>query len=104
VNGPAGGKPAGRGKPTVCNVNDLVKIGIVAAIAGVAFVILWQKGYLIQVRDYVNLTWDELRKCSWPSWQELKGSTVVVTISIIILGGFTIIVDSIFFRVLQLIT
>jgi preprotein translocase subunit SecE len=105
VNGAGqAGKPAGRGETTVCNVNDLIKIGIVAAIAVVAFLILWQKGYVVQVRDYVNLTWDELRKCSWPSWEELKGSTVVVTISILILGGFTVVVDSVFFRLLQLLT
>jgi len=33
------------------------------------------------------------QKCTWPSWPELKGSTVVIFISIIILGGFTMLVD-----------
>ena len=79
-------------------VNDLVKIGIWAAVVGITFVILWRKGYLLQITDYVKQTREELRKCTWPTWDELKGSTVVVTISIIILGGFVVLVDQVFFR------
>jgi preprotein translocase subunit SecE len=80
------------------NVNDLVRIAIVAAAVGITFVILWRKGYLQQLTDYVKQTREELRKCTWPTWEELKGSTVVVTISIVILGGFIVLVDQIFFR------
>ncbi len=80
------------------NVNDLVKIAIVAVVVGVTFGILWRKGYLLQLTDYIKQTREELRKCTWPTWEELKGSTVVVTISIIILGGFIVLVDQIFFR------
>ena len=80
------------------NVNDLVKIAIAAAVVGITFVILWRKGYLLQLTDYVKQTREELRKCTWPTWDELKGSTVVVTISIIILGGFIVLVDQVFFR------
>ena len=79
-------------------VNDLVKIGIWAAVVGVTFVILWRKGYLLQLTNYVQQTREELRKCTWPTWDELKGSTIVVTISIVILGGFTVLVDQVFFR------
>ena len=43
--------------------------------------------------DYVVETREELRKCSWPSVDELKGSTVVVMISIALLGAFTVAVD-----------
>ena len=79
-------------------VNDLVKIGIWGAAVGITFVILWRKGYLLQLTDYVRQTREELRKCTWPTWDELKGSTVVVTISIVILGGFVVLVDQVFFR------
>jgi preprotein translocase subunit SecE len=37
-----------------------------------------------------------LRKCTWPTWDELKGSTVVVGISIVLLGAFTVMVDFVF--------
>jgi preprotein translocase subunit SecE len=79
-------------------VTDLIKIGIWGAVIGTIFVVLWRKGYLLQLTDYVQQTREELRKCTWPTWDELKGSTVVVSISIIILGGFVVVVDQVFFR------
>ena len=79
-------------------VNDLVKIGIWGAVIGVTFVILWRKGYLLQLTDYVQQTREELRKCTWPTWAELKGSTIVISISIFLLGGFIVLVDQVFFR------
>jgi len=30
----------------------------------------------------------ELKKCSWPNWPELKQSTIVVIVSMFILGAF----------------
>ena len=79
-------------------VNDLIKIGIWGAGVGIIFVILWRKGYLQQLTDYVKQTREELRKCTWPTWDELKGLTVVVSISIILLGGFVVLIDQVFFR------
>ena len=49
----------------------------------------------LQLTDYVQQTREELRKCTWPTWDELKGSTVVVTISIVLLGGFIVLVDQV---------
>ena len=83
-------------------VNDLVKIGIWGAVVGITFVILWRKGYLLQLTNYVQQTREELRKCTWPTWDELKGSTVVVFISIFLLGVFTVGVDQILFRAYML--
>jgi preprotein translocase subunit SecE len=80
-------------------VNDLIKIGIWGAVVGVLFAVLWRKGYLAQMTNYVQQTREELRKCTWPTWDELKGSTLVVTISIVILGGYVVLVDQVFFRV-----
>ena len=79
-------------------VNDLIRIGIWGAVVGTIFVVLWRKGYLLQLTNYVQQTREELRKCTWPTWDELKGSTVVVSISILILGGFIVLVDQVFFR------
>ena len=79
-------------------VNDLVKIGIWGAVVGVIFVMLWRKGYVMQLTNYVQQTREELRKCTWPTWAELKGSTIVIAISLLMLGGFIVVVDQIFFR------
>jgi preprotein translocase subunit SecE len=78
-------------------VNDLLKIGIWGAVVGIIFVILWRKGYLLQLTNYVQQTREELRKCTWPTWDELKGSTVVVSISMLIVGVFVVVVDRVFF-------
>ena len=74
------------------------------AVVGIAFAVLWRKGYLLQFSTYVLQTREELRKCTWPNWDELKGSTVVVTISIVLLGGFTVAVDWIFNVLVQWLT
>jgi preprotein translocase subunit SecE len=73
-----------------------------AAVIGGVFAWLWRAGHLARFANYVAQTREELRKCTWPTWEELKGSTVVVTISIILLGAFTVGVDQVFFRLFYL--
>ncbi|MBM3830128.1 MAG: preprotein translocase subunit SecE [Verrucomicrobia bacterium] len=43
--------------------------------------------------NYVDETKVELRKCTWPTREELKGSTVVVIISAALVAVFTVGVD-----------
>jgi preprotein translocase SecE subunit len=62
------------------------------------FALLWRGGHLMRFANYCQATREELHKCTWPTWDELKGSTLVVGISIGILGLFTILADQIFFR------
>jgi preprotein translocase subunit SecE len=76
-------------------VNDLTSILIWVAVIGGAFAFLWYKGYLKSLQAYIEQTREELKKCTWPTWDELKGSTAVVFISIAILGLFTIVVDGV---------
>ena len=77
----------------------MIALLIWAVIIGIAFAYCWRKGYLLQLTNYVQQTREELRKCTWPTWDELKGSTVVVTISILLLGGLTVLVDQVLFLV-----
>ena len=67
---------------------------------GGAFAVLWWKGYLLQVSTYVQGTREELRKCTWPTWEELKGSTVLITVAIVLLGLFIVAVDYVFYYVM----
>ena len=46
------------------------------------------KTFLIEVKI-------ELKKCTWPTRQELFGSTMVVVISVLILGAFVGLSDSV---------
>jgi preprotein translocase subunit SecE len=74
-------------------VNSNVGLIVTVAIALVAFGILWYQGYLTKIRVYVAETQEELRKCTWPSWDELKGSTVLVMVTMFLLAAFTMGVD-----------
>ncbi|MCP5522806.1 MAG: preprotein translocase subunit SecE [Verrucomicrobiales bacterium] len=47
----------------------------------------------MRLSRYVVETREELRKCTWPTWPELKGSTVVVMITILLLGLYIAGVD-----------
>jgi preprotein translocase subunit SecE len=76
-------------------------IGIVLAMT--AFTLLWRQGAFLRLSGYFRETQDELKKCTWPTWDELIGSTVVVIVSVALLGGFTIGVDLLFAYTLQLI-
>jgi len=70
-----------------------IKLIVVVAAVAIAFGVLWRKGHILRLRNYILETREELRKCTWPSWDELRGSTVVVMVSIMILGLFTVGVD-----------
>lgn len=73
----------------------LWSLGILA-IFGVA----WYLGWLKSLSVYIGETRDELKKCNWPSKDELWNSTVLVFIVLAALGLFTIGVD---FGILQVV-
>jgi preprotein translocase subunit SecE len=85
-------------------VNDLIRLLIWAAVIGVIFGVLWRKGYLARLSNYVMETREELRKCTWPSFPELKGSTIVVLVSVAILGSYIVGVDFIISVLIRFIT
>ncbi len=62
-------------------------------LVGGVFAYLWRTGQLARFATYVQETREELKKCTWPSWDELKESTFVVGISILLLGLFTVFTD-----------
>lgn len=66
---------------------------ISVAVAVVVFALLWRRGAFIKIANYWDETKEELKKCTWPTWDELKGNTVVVLVSILLIGAFTVGVD-----------
>jgi len=70
-----------------------IQLLIWVVVVGVLFGVLWRTGQLLRLADYVQETKEELKKCTWPSRDELKGSTFVVLFSILGLGLFTVAVD-----------
>jgi len=55
-----------------------------------------------KVANYFKETYDELiNKVSWPSWNDLQNSAVVVSIASLIIAAVVFLMDSAFSRVLQ---
>jgi len=73
-------------------------------VVGAAFVVFWQKGYLLRLSNYVLETKEELRKCTWPSVDELKGSTLVILVTILLLGAFIVGIDFFVSMLIRIIT
>lgn len=59
----------------------------------VVFGILWWQGQIKRLASYCQETWVELQKCTWPTWDELKGSTALIVIMIGMLGVFIVVID-----------
>jgi preprotein translocase SecE subunit len=75
---------------------------ITIAVWGGAFVVifgfLWWRGQIARLRLFFQETWHELKpgRCSWPTWHELKGSTVLIGVTIVLLGAFISVLDFVF--------
>ena len=63
-----------------------------------------EKSKVERIKEYFNGTVTELKKCTWPSWEELKGSTVVVISSVLILAAFVAGSDVIMQKLIRLLT
>jgi preprotein translocase subunit SecE len=55
-----------------------------------------------QIRDYTKDVSAELRKVSWPTRDELRDSTVVVIVTVLLVAAFIGIVDQILNRAVAL--
>ena len=55
-------------------------------------------------RIFPGELFDELKKASWPTWTELRDSTVIVIVACVILGVFTSITDFSLYQVVDLFT
>jgi preprotein translocase SecE subunit len=80
-------------------VNDWIHIGIWAAVIGGVFGLLWWQGQIQRLAVYVQETREELKKCAWPTWDELKGSTALIIVMVALLGAFVVLVDRVLFAV-----
>ena len=59
----------------------------------VALYIAKKAGWLDRIRVFFLQTREELLKCSWPTREELRGSTWMVLVAVGILGLFTFMAD-----------
>jgi len=75
--------------------NNWIHIIVWAVVIGGVFGLLWWQGQIQRLALYVAQTREELRKCTWPTVEELKGQTALIFIMIALLGGFIVLIDSI---------
>ena len=61
------------------------------------------QAFIIKVAGFINEVGLELKKSAWPTRVELQESTLVVIMSVIVLGAFVGLSDLILMRVLHLI-
>jgi preprotein translocase subunit SecE len=80
---------------------SLITIAVWGAVILALFGLLWWKGYVARLTLYFQETWQELKpgRCSWPTWNELKGSTVLISVIIFLLGAFISVLDFVFNKV-----
>ena len=76
------------------------QIIVVAVLVAGVFGLLWWQGQIRSLAVYFQETREELKKCSWPTLEELKGSTALVIVSIGLLGAFTVVVDFVMGQIL----
>jgi preprotein translocase SecE subunit len=77
-------------------VSELTKILIWVAVVLVAFIAAWRMGHIAKLTGFWREMMVELEKCTWPTWEELWGSTALIGVSVALLGGFTVIVNAVF--------
>jgi len=80
-------------------VNNWTHITIWAVVIGAVFLYLWWQGQIQRLAAYVQETREELKKCSWPSQEELKGSTLLIIVTVAMLGLFVVVVDRVLFAI-----
>ena len=56
------------------------------------------------MRDFLNEVGAELKKSSWPTRKELIDSTMVVIVTVLVLGLFVAAADVIFLRIIGFLT
>ena len=84
-------------------MREYLPIIIIGAIAVAVFVLLLRQGAFLRISNYFRETQEELKKCTWPTWEELMGSTAVVLVSVAFLGCFTVAVDFLVANLIRLI-
>ncbi|HAL04616.1 MAG TPA: preprotein translocase subunit SecE [Verrucomicrobiales bacterium] len=76
------------------NLQDwIIEWSIIGAILLLILFVAKKKGWLDRIRIFFLQTREELSKCSWPTRDELRGSTWMVLVAVFLLGTFTFLAD-----------
>jgi preprotein translocase SecE subunit len=94
--------------PLILAVNPvLLGIGVVALVLVVFGVVRYRKELLAlgqQFRTFLQDVYIELKKSSWPTWIELRDSTLVVIVAVVALALFVGAADWVFVKIIAFLT
>lgn len=62
-----------------------------------------ESGFANKLNRFLRDVWIELQKVTWPTWEELKGSTAVVVVAVILISIFIGVVDFGLSRVMRIV-
>jgi len=62
-----------------------------------------ESGFANKLSRFLRDVWIELQKVTWPTWEELKGSTAVVVVAVILISIFIGVVDFGLSRVMRIV-
>ena len=48
-----------------------------------------------RIKDYVEGLREEMRRVTWPSWQQVRATTLVVIVAVFVFSAYFAVVDSI---------
>lgn len=74
---------------------------VVALGAAAGYGLLWLFFHHARVSEFMIDTETEMRKVSWPAWQELKGSTIAVVVAVALLSLYLLLVDMVLSNLLD---
>jgi preprotein translocase SecE subunit len=57
-----------------------------------------------RIRRFINESWSELKKVSWPNRMQVRNLTVLVFVISLVVGLYITFVDAIFAQVIRLLT
>jgi len=72
------------------NTGFYIQLAAWSVVVLAAFGLAWRAGWIGRVATYLGETREELKKCNWPTREELWNSTVLVFLVIVGLGLFTV--------------
>jgi preprotein translocase subunit SecE len=55
----------------------------------------------VQVKDYVSELQTEMRRVTWPSWKQVRATTLVVIIAVFAFAAYFAVVDEIFLSLID---
>ncbi len=78
-------------------------VGASAVVVTVAALVLWRQPILAftgRTRGFIREVRAEVRKITWPTWEDLRRSTLIITVIVIIIGILIGIMDWLFSKIL----